>query len=60
MENNNKKIIISGIDIPFTDLVVLLVKLAFAAIPAIIIIFGLFALLSMLFGGAFNMFMFRI
>jgi len=34
--------------------------LAFAAIPAIIIIFGLFALLSMLFGGAFNMFMFRI
>jgi len=60
VENNNKKIIISGIDIPFTDLVVLLVKLAFAAIPAIIIIFGLFALLSMLFGGAFNMFMFRI
>ena len=60
MENNNKKIIISGIDIPFTDLVVLLVKLAFAAIPAIIIIFGLFAVLSMLFGGVFNMFMFRI
>jgi len=60
VENNNKKIIISGIDIPFTDLVVLLVKLAFAAIPAIIIIFGLFAVLSMLFGGVFNMFMFRI
>jgi len=60
MENNNKKIIIGGIDIPFMDLVVLLVKLAFASIPAIFMIFGLFSVLSMLFGGVFNMFMFRI
>ena len=59
MENRDKKIIISGIDIPFMDLVVLLVKLAFASIPAMIIIFTLFGLLSTLFGGMFNMLMFR-
>lgn len=60
MENGNKKIIIKGIDIPFMDLVILLVKLAFAAIPAMIIIFTLFGILSSLFGGVFNMFMFRM
>lgn len=60
MENENKKIIIKGIDIPFMDLVILLVKLAFAAIPAMIIIFVLFGILSSLFGGVFNMFMFRM
>jgi len=60
METDNKKIIIKGIDIPFMDLVVLLVKLAFAAIPAMIVIFTVFGILSALFGGVFNMFMFRI
>lgn len=60
MENSNKKIIIDGVDIPFMDLVVLLVKLAFASIPAIIIVSGIFSLLSVLFGGVFNMFMFRM
>jgi len=60
MENENKKIIIKGIDIPFMDLVILLVKLAFAAIPAMIIIFTLFGILSSLFGGVFNMFMFSM
>lgn len=33
-----KKVIIKGIDIPFWDLVTLLVKIAFAAIPAAIIV----------------------
>jgi len=55
----NKKIIIGGINIPFIDLVVLLVKLAFASIPAMIVIFTVFAILSSLFGGIFNVFMFR-
>jgi len=58
MENENKKII-NGINIPFIDLVVLLVKLAFASIPAMIVIFTVFAILSSLFGGIFNVFMFR-
>ncbi len=60
MENDHRRIIIEGVDIPFVDLVILLVKLAFASIPAIIIVSGIFSLLSVLFGGIFNMFMFRI
>ena len=60
MEENDKRIVINGIDIPFMDLVVLLVKLAFASIPAIIVVFTVFGLLSTLFGGVFNMFMFRM
>ena len=60
MENEEKRIVLKGIDIPFMDLVVLLVKLAFAAIPTMIVIFAVFGLLSTLFGGVFNMFMFRI
>ena len=60
MENEEKSIIIKGIDIPFMDLVVLLVKLALAAIPAMIVLFGVFGLLSPLFGGMFNMIMFRM
>lgn len=59
MENENKKIIIDGIDIPFIDLVVLLVKLAFASIPEMILIFTVFGILSTLFGGIFNVFMAR-
>ncbi len=55
-----KKVIISGIDIPFMDLVVLLIKLALAAIPALIVIFAFFSLMSAVFGGMFNLFMFRM
>jgi hypothetical protein len=57
---DEKKVIINGIDIPFMDLVVLLIKLALASIPAMIVIFGFLALMSTIFGGVFNMFMFRI
>jgi hypothetical protein len=59
MEINSRKIIIEGIDIPFADLVFLLVKIALASIPAMIIIYFVFALFTMLFGGVFNIFMFR-
>jgi hypothetical protein len=58
--DDEKKVIISGIDIPFMDLVVSLIKLALASIPAMIVIFGFLALMSTIFGGVFNMFMFRI
>jgi len=58
--DEEKKVIISGIDIPFMDLVVLLIKLALASIPAMIVIFGFVSLMSTIFGGIFNMFMFRI
>ena len=54
-----KKVIIKGVDIPFIDLVVLLVKLAFASIPAMLVIYFVFAIFTMIFGGMFNIFMFR-
>jgi len=43
--------IISGIDIPFSDLVMLLVKLAFAAIPAAIIIGLIWSIIAAFAGG---------
>jgi hypothetical protein len=46
-----KKVIIKGVDIPFMDLVVLLVKLSLAAIPAMFIVFGTFAIFNILFLG---------
>ena len=60
MENEEKSVIIKGIDIPFMDLVVLLVKLAFAAIPAMFVIVATLGVLSSLFGGVFNLFFFKI
>lgn len=39
--------VVVGVEVPFTDLVVLLVKLALAAIPAMIIV----ALMVAMFGG---------
>jgi len=57
---DERKVIINGIDIPFMDLVVLLIKLALASIPAMIVIFGFLSLMSTIFGGVFNLFMFRM
>ena len=59
MDENSRKIVISGVDIPFVDLVFLLVKLVLASIPAMIIVYFVFALFTMLFGGIFNIFMFK-
>jgi hypothetical protein len=60
MNEATNNVIIRGVDIPFMDLVVLLVKLAFAAIPAMVVIYFVFALMSMLFGGFFQMFMLHL
>ncbi len=59
MDENSRKIVISGVDIPFVDLVFLLVKIVLASIPAMIMVYFIFALFTMLFGGIFNIFMFR-
>jgi len=52
---DKKDIIVKGVDIPFIDLVVLLVKLAFASIPAMFVIYFVFMLFGMLFDGFFQM-----
>jgi hypothetical protein len=51
MEKSDNRVVISGLDIPFWDLVWFMVKLALASIPALFIIYFIFAALGMLFGG---------
>jgi len=50
-----KDVIIKGVDIPFVDLVILLVKLALAAIPAMFVIYFVFMLFGVFFDGMFQM-----
>jgi len=59
MENEKKEIIIKGVDIPFIDLVLLLIKLALAFIPAMFVLYFVFGFMTMFFGGMFQgLFMF--
>jgi len=56
MEKYDKeRVVISGLDVPFWDLVWFMVKLALASIPALFIIYLIFAMLGILFGGFFHM-----
>lgn len=48
------RVVVSGVDIPFGDLVVLIIKMALAAIPAYFILFGLAAIVGVVFGGIFG------
>ena len=54
---DKERVTVSGLEIPFWDLVWFMVKLALASIPALFIIYFIFVLLGMLFGGFFNMVM---
>ena len=56
---DDQKVKITGLDIPFADLVVLMVKLAFASIPAMIVVYFVFALLGLFFEGFLGLFMFH-
>ncbi len=48
---DSRKVIVSGLQIPFWDLVWFMVKLALASIPALFILYFALALPSLLFGG---------
>jgi len=48
------EVVVVDIKIPFWSMVVLLVKWAFAAIPAVIIVFAVVGALSALLGGVFH------
>jgi len=54
MANNVQEIVVTDIKIPFLSMVVLLVKWALAAIPAMIILIVIGAVLSMTLGGLFG------
>lgn len=51
---DKKEVVVTGLQIPFWDLVWFLVKLAFASIPAIFIIYMIVWILSLLFGTMFT------
>lgn len=52
--NNKQEVTIVDIKMPFMSMVIFLVKLAIAAIPAFIIISIIFMILGVVFGGVFN------
>ena len=58
MEAHSTQIVVTDVKIPFWSLVVLLVKWALAAVPAVIILVIIGAVVSaalnLLFGGSFN------
>ena len=54
MSNERQEVVVTNIKIPFTSMVVLLVKLALASIPALIILFLIFSVLGFIFGGLFH------
>ncbi|ADV45943.1 hypothetical protein [Nitratifractor salsuginis] len=57
MESEEKKrVIISGLDIPFWDLVWFMVKLALASFPAVFILYLFVVLFTMLFGAVSDLF----
>ena len=57
MEEKETKVVLTGVDISFWNLVIFIVKIALASIPALFIIWFVFMLFGVVFGGMFSMFM---
>lgn len=51
MEKNCREVIVTDVRMPFLSMVVFMIKWAVAAIPALIIIFILFGIMSMILSG---------
>lgn len=54
MADNTQEIVVTDIKIPFISMVVLLVKWALAAIPAMIILISIAVAISLVFGALFG------
>ena len=54
MADNTHEVVVTDIKIPFWSMVVLMVKWALAAIPAIIILIAIGSVLSMILGALFG------
>jgi len=59
MEEKEVKVTLKDIDIPFWNLVLFLIKLAFASIPALFVVSFVMSLFFMLSGGLFQFIMFH-
>lgn len=55
-KKHNQEVTVVDIKMPFLSMVIFLVKLAIAAIPAMIILSIIFAILGAVFGGVFHSF----
>lgn len=53
-EPENQNVVVTDIQMPFGSMVVFMVKWAIASIPAIIILFMFFAIVTAIFGGIFG------
>jgi hypothetical protein len=47
------RVVITGVQMPFGDMVMLIIKIVLASIPAYIILFIIFLILGTIFGGMF-------
>lgn len=54
MADDRREVIVTDVKIPFTSIVILMVKWAIAAIPALIILFAIGGVLATLFGMLFG------
>jgi len=59
MEEKEVRVTLKDIDIPFWNLVVFLIKLAFASIPALFVVSFIMGLVFALTGGMFSAMMFH-
>jgi len=59
MEEKEVRVTLKDIDIPFWNLVVFLIKLAFASIPALFVVSLVMSMFFMLSGGLFQFMMFH-
>ena len=57
MEEKEMKVVLTGINISFWNLVIFIVKIALASIPALFIVWFVFMLFGTVFGGIFSIFM---
>ena len=54
MSNEHREVVVVDVKIPFLSMVILLVKWAIAAIPAMLVLLALGAIVSMVLGGVFH------
>lgn len=52
--DNRSRVVITGVDIPFGEMVMLILKVMLASIPAYIILVIVFVTLAAIFGGIFG------
>ena len=50
----DRRVVVTGVEIPFGEMVMLILKIVLASIPAYIILFIIFGIIGAIFGGIFS------